>query len=363
MIDKYPKEIIVYKTPTPSYKKLFWLLLGKSENLPSASLKTTPDDTLIKRLLFWGRKNFITPDMRRIWNKNAYKAAKVLLKEEKFEAIITTGPPHSTHLIGLQLKKKYNLKWIADFRDPWTNITYNANEKRNSIIKYIDKNYEKMVLTKADVVVTVSDIFSKNLSLGNRMTIPNAFDPDDFSHIEYKRSDVFRIKYIGTLPEGRMKPAIEAVNWILEYNEIKNHIEITFIGTFKNEPPELKDKIINIPFVEHHKAIEHAVNSDVLFLIINQEKKNEGILTHKLYDYIGSKTFIMAIGPKNTELDEILITSKAGILIDYHEKDKFIEVLDDLYKKWCNGEVIKNKNDVSDYSVNKSAEKYAASLS
>ena len=360
-IDKYPREINVCRAHTPSYKKLFWLLLGKSESLPSASLKTTHNDTLIKRIVFWGRRNFIAPDMRRIWNSNAYKAAKELLKKDKFEAIITTGPPHSTHLIGMQIKKKFGLKWIADFRDPWTNITYNANEKRNFIIKYLDAKYERKVLTKADVVVTVSDVFSQNLSIGKRMTIPNAFDPEEFAHIIYKRSDVFRIKYIGTLPEGRMKPALEAVNWLLEYNQrrgINRNIEITFVGTFQNESLEFKEKIINIPFVEYHKALEHTVNSEILLLFINREKKNTGILTHKLYDYIGSKTFIIAVGPKNTELEAILKNSQAGVLIDYHEKDKFMEVLDDIYQKWCKGDDLKNKNDVSEYSVINSAEKY-----
>ena len=353
-------QITLIRIKTPIYHKIYNFILGKKERLPSGSLKTKGEDPILKKILYWVRRHFIAPDARVFWNNNAINAAKKVLSIQKHDIIITTGPPHSTHLIGANVIKHFDIKWIADFRDPWTNITYNINEKKNFFIKKIDYLLEKRVISKADVVVTVSNVFAQNLLTGNKRIIPNAFDNEDFIGIDYQQSNSFRIKYIGTLPESRIKPAQNIVNWIIEYlnqNQIDD-IEISIIGAFQNVPNDFKDKVMNIPFVTHKKAIEECINSEILLLIINQESFNEGIITHKLYDYLGSKSIIFAIGPKDTELEKILLDSKGGILFSYTDKSYFLESLDITYKKWKKGMDIKNKTDVSKYSMDNIAKMY-----
>lgn len=360
LVDYQSNEIKVHRTKTHSYKPFFQRLLGQGEPLPSGSLKTSSSDSFVKKSLFWARTQLVAPDMRILWNNHAYKKAENILVSGIYDAVITTGPPHSTHLIGLRLKEKYPIKWIADFRDPWTDITYNVNQKRNKIIDYIDKDLEKKVLSKADVVVTVSKIFAENLEARKKVIVPNAFDEEAFRGVFYEKADFFRIKYIGTLPEGRIKPMTKVVEWISEYKdkyEIKD-FQISFIGAFPKEPEWLEGKIQNIPFVTYEKSLDECVNAEILLLIINQEDKNEGIITHKLYEYIASKTFILAIGPKNTEVEEILNDTKAGILVSYDEKELFLSVFVDKYNLWKASTSSKNTKKNLSYSVSKTAQQY-----
>ena len=115
-------------------------------------------------LSYFVRGNFFVPDARVNWAKSSIKHALKIVKTNKIEKIITTGPPHSTHLIGLHLKKQLNVKWIADFRDPWSDIFYVKSFYRLSFAKKRDKRLEMSVLSNSDAVITTtSENFHKDL--------------------------------------------------------------------------------------------------------------------------------------------------------------------------------------------------------
>ena len=119
-----PNGIKVIQTQTPTFGKLFKKINGKISDVPYGSLEKGSNDSAMKKFFIWFRLNLVIPDARTLWNKYAYKTASKELLTNKYDAVITSGPPHSTHLVGLKLKKKYNIKWTADFRDPWTKIDY-----------------------------------------------------------------------------------------------------------------------------------------------------------------------------------------------------------------------------------------------
>ena len=366
LLNKVSNEIRVIRTKTPSFGKMLKSLLGEKENLPYGSLQTTEKDPFLKKLLYQIRVQMVSPDARLLWNQSAFKVAEKTLRTGMYHAIITTGPPHSTHLIGLKLKNKYNVKWIADFRDPWSKIYYLENESRNAIVKQIDSYLEKKVLDKADAVVTVSDKFSSSLCSGNKKIIPNAFDPDDFTTKYYRKTTRFRIKFVGALTESRKHEVLNTLCWIDEYAKEKqiDNIEFTLIGAFESPPKNIKRKIPNLhfrnlKFIEHEKVIDECVSSEMLLLVINKAKNNEGILTYKLYEYIGSRTFIMGVGPQNSDVRNVLSEMKGGEIFDYHEKDEFICKFNDLYEKWQRGECIKNTSDISEFSLPSICSKYA----
>ena len=358
LLKKISPEVRVIRTKTPTFKQLFNYLLGKEEKIPYGSLQISENDSFLKKMIFLIRTQFVIPDARVIWNQYAIKAAEKTIMSGMYEVVITTGPPHSTHLIGLKLKKKYGIKWIADFRDPWTKIYYLESEKRNIIIKYFDKLMEKRVIAKADAVVTVSENVANVLSNRDKMIIPNAFDPDDYYDKNYIRSEKFRIKFVGALTDSRKKEVLRTLFWFDDYAE-KNgvtNIEFSFIGAFEKNPTDIQKKlphikIRNLPFVKHEKVIEECINSETLLLVINISANNKGILTYKLFEYIGSKTYILGIGPDDSDVQKILNQLNAGTLLHYNSKDKFLEIFDNLYQKWASGKSVKNISDINEFSL------------
>jgi len=365
LLNKIPQEIEVIRVKTPKYSKLFRLFTGKDAKLPYGSLETTKKDPLLKRLLFWLRLQFISPDMRVMWNKNAFKSAESLIKSNKYEVIITTGPPHSTHLIGARLKKRHNILWITDFRDPWVNMYYLQTERRNFIIKYIDKKYEKRVLQKADSVVTVSHGY-KDLIASKAIVIPNAFAPSDYTHTTYERADQFRITFVGALTASRKEEVLTTITHIDTWAADNNicNILFTLIGSETEiDTTNLQAiSVRNMPPTTHKNVITECINSDVLFLAINQVKNNAGIMTLKLYEYIGSGTFIMGLGPKDSEVRGVLENLQGRGFFAYDQMQSFLGLLSEIHSRWQAGENIRNNNQRLEFSIQATSKLYAQEL-
>jgi len=365
LLNKIPPEIEVIRVKTPRYGQILRLFTGKDAKLPYGSLQTTKNDPLGKRIIFWSRLQFISPDMRVLWNKKALKVAESLIKSNKYEVVVTTGPPHSTHLMGARLKKRLSIRWIADFRDPWTAMYYYQNVKRNPLIKYIDRKNENNVLQTSDSVVTVSQGYKELLDTKARV-IANAFDPDDFAGITYQRTDTFRITIGGALNSSRDNEVIKAIlninAWAKEQQI--NNIVFTLIGsnTQINLTYLKTIGLRNLPPTTHNKVITECVNSEVLFLPINQAKNNAGNLTLKLYEYIGSGTFIMALGPKDSEVRGVLDELQGKGFFEYNQMPAFLCLLSEIYDKWQTGENIRNNQRRLEFSIQATSEVYAQEL-
>nr|HPI71390.1 glycosyltransferase [Tenuifilaceae bacterium] len=153
------------------------------------------------RLSIWIRGNCFIPDPRVLWIKPSIRFLKKYICKNGIEAIVTTGPPHSMHLIGMALKKKLNIAWVADFRDPWTNIDFIDNLKLNSRSLAKHLHLEKQVVESADCVVVVSPQMKKDFEGYNPKqveVITNGFDADDFPKNVQKRDEQFTITHVGT---------------------------------------------------------------------------------------------------------------------------------------------------------------------
>lgn len=364
LMDEIPNDLKVIRTKTPTFKNAFRLLAGKNEPLPFGHLNTGKKDSFLKKLMFWIRSQIVFPDARVIWNKNAFLAAEKAILNGIYEAVITTGPPHSTHLIGLKLKKKYNLKWIADFRDPWTNIYYYQMQKRNPLVNKIDLYLEKKVISQADRVISVSQQIIDLLPPGKKKVIPNSFDPDDFVHAEYKRKQSFRIKFIGALTPSRKEIVFEFMKKLSELN--RPSIEISLIGAGLNEKIDQSFPGITIRdtgFISHQEVIQECVDSELLLLVINQTAHNEGILTYKLFEYIGAKTAVLGIGPTEGDAAKILTSCEAGQMFDYDQYTQMFSWMDSFYKKWEQNQSVKCRNDLTRFSAPFIASQFADTLS
>jgi glycosyltransferase involved in cell wall biosynthesis len=318
-------EIIKTKASGPFglYKKI------RGKKIPQSGFAGEAKPNFLERIMRFIRGNFFIPDARIGWNKFAIKAALEIIQKYQIDCVITTSPPHSTQLIGLELKKKFNIQWISDLRDPWTDIYYNKELFRTLWAKKRDSKFETLCLKHADQLVVVSDSIArlfekKNPIVSSKISvIPNGFDESDFENAETLNTEINYISYIGNL--GPNYP-IEA--FLIEFRIfVKNqpNWKLRFVGNvFEEVKTSIKnlnilDYVEFIPYVEHAKAIEFMLNSKALLLIIPNTKENEGILTGKIFEYMASKKPIIFIGPEKGNAAMILKNTSIVSINSYNQ--------------------------------------------
>ena len=330
-----PKNTPVYLTktfePYNYYKKI------NKKEIPYAGFANEGNPNLIQKTARFIRGNFFIPDARKGWNKFAYAKALEVIEKENIDTVITTSPPHSTQLIGLKLKKEFNINWIADLRDPWTDIYYYESMLHTKWAKLKDKAYEKEVIEKADQLIVVSDSIKQLLATkSDKITpskiniIPNGYDSDDFKIDEIQKDDSFVISYTGTITKDY--PNDSLIKALIETNS-----KINFTGQADELTKENFGDIANFNnHVSHEDIIKVLLKSDLLVLIIPKIENNKGILTGKLFEYLGAKKPILCIGPTNGDAAKIIEECKAGKSFDYSDsKGMFnfiMEVQESIFK-------------------------------
>ena len=312
----------------------------------------------------WIRGNLFIPDARCWWVKPSVRYLKSYLKEHPVDAIISTGPPHSMHLIAMKLKEELGIPWIADFRDPWTEIDYYDDLH---LTRWADRKHhrlEREVLEKADKVVTVAPDGAKRLGrLGNRnvRTIYNGFDRDDDAQTPVSISDTFTLTYLGVLskiqnPEQFWQVLGELVK---EDEEFSKKLKIKLIGQIDNsvvrsiEEQGLSGYVALSPYVPHDQVSEVHRSSTLLllFLMPDSEPRAKGLLTGKLFEYMASGRPILCIGPEDGDAAHILKETHTGQTVNFEDKKKMKEVIKDLYQKYLkNGLPSNESQEVEKYS-------------
>lgn len=350
LLDKLPTGIEIIRTYTPVFGTIWKKLAGKGKSIPYGSLDNSKSTSLLEKLMYWLRLNIIFPDARVVWNRYAKTKALSLCRTKGFDWVITTGPPNSTHLIGLYLKKQIKTKWITDFRDPWTQIYYLKRNKQNLLIIAINKYLEKKVVQTADLNIIVSNAIAKQLPDSKKFIFYNGFDETQFSNVQYIKDKAFRIKFIGQLTEG------QDINTLLIYlsGKTREHaienISFSFVGTRKMALPDLHFDAEFLEFMPHEQAIKEMVNSELLILIINDYIGNQGMLTTKIFEYIASRTPILCIGPMDGEAASLIRQTHSGYVTGKVNDEMWCYV-EGLYTNWQASEVVRSDHDISQWSV------------
>src|SRR5450759_449902 len=333
-----PSSIKVYSTPAINYFGIYKKDISK---IPSAGFANSIDNTLKGKLLRFIRGNFFLPDPRKGWNKYAFKKACELIETEGIKNIITTSPPHSTQLVGLKIKKKYPaLNWIADLRDPWTDIYYYKQFYPTFFSKLIDLGYEESVLRNADKIITVGaslkNLFSAKVKGIESKTevITNGYDKDDFSGMIAETPSKFTITYVGTLSD--IYPVDGFLNALYSFKEKGNEFILRFIGTVSQKQKDLIQSktgasiVEFIPYVDHTEAIKYMLNTSVLLLIIPDHQSNKSIITGKLFEYLASGKPIVCLGPADGDAAVIIEITGHGITFSYADSKGISEYLSTL---------------------------------
>jgi glycosyltransferase involved in cell wall biosynthesis len=344
LVAKLPQSIKVLRSKPLGFGAL-WRMFGNKE-LPYGSLKTNNADSTFKRVVYWLRLNLVVPDMRLGWNRSAYQMAEKELMTNNYDMLITTGPPHSTHLVGLKLKDRFGVRWCTDFRDPWSEIYYLKLSPPSQVTMMLHRYLEKKVISRADVNYIVSSGIAKTLPPGNKVILYNGYNPQDFADKSYLISDRFRIKYVGQLTAGQNpKPLFDA----LEGLKTLERVELSFIGT--REIPSSSMNIKQLPFCKHDAAIDEMVNAELLVLIINNYPGNEGMLTTKLFEYIASRTPILCLAEPGGEAESIISQSDSGLTCN--DVNQISEYISHLYELWQQGKPLRCSGDIAFIDVNR----------
>jgi len=363
LANEIPQNTQVYRTNTTEPFNFYKKVAGKS-NVPFGGFTNEAKAGIKDKIFRFIRGNIFIPDPRKGWNSHAYQKCVDIIKSEKIELIFTSSPPHSTQLIGLKLKKNFGLPWIADLRDPWTDIYYYKRLNHTSIAKGIDRSYEKAVLESCDKILVVSNTIKemfvqKSDLIGEQkiVAIPNGYDEDDFQSPSTPSANEFIITYTGTLTaDYEIEVLFKALKKVKENNP---HIKykMRFVGGID---PEIMNDVESLglsecleimPYVTHTESVNYLMKSTVLLLAIPNIEKSKGILTGKLFEYLAAKKPIICIGPKQGDAAKIVDESKAGKVFEYENDESLSEYLEELSLRWSeNPNIDLGDSDISAYS-------------
>ncbi|WP_422091989.1 glycosyltransferase family 4 protein [Tenacibaculum ovolyticum] len=332
-------------------------IFKKKETKTSAGF-LNPNPTFFGKILQYIRANYFIPDARKFWIKPSVKYLEKYLKENKIDAIITTGPPHSLHLIGLALKKKINIKWIADFRDPWTAIDYfhQLPLTKKSIKKH--HQLEQEVLANADASLVVGETMKANYKTfsNNIHVVTNGYDSEKNEKVVSVLDAKFSITHIGLMNSDRNPKVLwKALSELSEENNsFKNDLEIKLIGKLSDDVLADLEKykfksVEKINYVPHKEVQQYQRNSQVLLLAVNNVPSAKGIITGKIFEYLQAKRPILAIGPEDGDLAVILKNTNSGTIVDFNDKEAIKRTVLSLYKIYKENTLQVSSKDIEQY--------------
>jgi glycosyltransferase involved in cell wall biosynthesis len=360
---RYPKEDKTLLDEVPENTKVLkhsiWepadLLFWKKKKSQKGGISNASKNSFLSFI----RGNFFIPDPKVFWVNSSVKFLQEYLNSNKVDVIISTGPPHSMHLIAQKLHKKNKLKWIADFRDPWTDLYYNKDFNERLFAKKKNKILEKLVLKNADCVLTVSESLKEQFSINARRVevITNGYDNEIRSAEDTVLDKLFTISYIGLLPkQSNPKLFFKVLQELCSQNEdFKNDLKLNFIGDISDDvrvevlKNNLEKNTSFKGYVDHEKAIEFQNKAQVLLLLIPNIEKSKGILTGKLFEYLIAKRPILAIGPEDGDLAEILKETDSGILIDFSNREQLSSEILKFYHQYKKGNLKVNSKNIGKY--------------
>ena len=346
--------------PYSAYKKLIGQ--KKEDKIQTGFLTENKKPKLMERLSIWVRGNLFIPDARKFWIKPSVKNLSNYLNENKVDVIVSNGPPHTTHMIGLALKKKFNIPWLADFRDPWTNIDF---YDKLMLSKWADKKHHRLedaVIKHADALVTVSPNWAKDFKEQSKHdfnVIYNGFDEKDFSDKEVELDQKFSIVHIGSMNKDRNPHNLwEVLGEICsEIEGFSKDLEIKMVGptdiAIKNALIEnnLSENINKIDYVPHSEVVTYLLGAQLLLLPINDTPNSLGVIPGKLFEYLAARRPIICIGPLKGDSCRIINETQAGYTFSFNNKSDLKSALISLYNEYTEtGKVESSSNSIEKFT-------------
>ena len=337
------KAIIIKKRILEPYGLASLFSKKNTQKISSGIIPNQRKQSLLQKILLYIRGNAFIPDARVLWVKPSIKFLEKYTQENKIDTIITTGPPHSLHLIGLGLKEKLNVNWIADFRDPWTTIGYHDELKLSAKSAQKHKELESKVLNTADSILVTSATTKKEFQSLTKQpihVITNGYDVEKVEKVQL--DEKFTLAHIGSFLSQR-NPRIlwKCLKEIIKENkQFKADFQLKLIGAVSQEVLDtisefrLESYVNNLGYVSHKEAVLHQRSSQVLLLIEINSEETKSIIPGKLFEYMVSERPILALGPENSDFESIIKATNTGVFHQYDEYDELKQTILDFYEKY-----------------------------
>ncbi len=361
LLEEVSEDIEVERIKTLEPHQWYNLIRGKSSKTVEEGMSTIKDSqNPIEMIANRIRSLFFVPDARMGWNLRALPKIRKIIRDEKIDTIITTGPPHSTHLMGYRLKKKFALKWIADLRDPWTTMYYNAYLKMPEYSKRKDRRLENKVIRFADAITVVGpgmkeEFIDRN---SNVFVIYNGYDDADVEFLNTesdqlakKDSEYFRLSYVGNFKIGQDHDALwQAISELVSADEeFGQYFRLEFTGNVNQYTREnlikhnLEHNVVFHGYLPHRMAMRKMRQAQMVLFITSNTKGNQKLVTGKIFEYLASATPIFAIGHPSGDAAEILQECQRESIMDFNQKTTYKKRLSSLFSDWFNNRNLPEK--------------------
>ena len=367
-----PLEAEIVKTHIFEPYGIYRKLMGKGSSTDLKALTSAGSDgnevnpvnggkkSWKQKLSLYIRGNFFIPDPRIMWVRPSVKFLKSYLKKHPVDAIVSTGPPQSMHLIGLELSKATGLPWLADFRDPWTKIFYFKHLELTPRSEAKHQALEKKVVDGATRVIAVSPMVKKDFEAITSTPvelITNGFDEEDFND-PFEADEYFNITHTGLFasdgdPEILWKVLAAKCQ---EDKEFRKLLRIRLVGKTDQEIVNsietvgLGPNLVNLGYQSHEVAVREQRNASVLILPLRKEPEYEAVLPGKLFEYLASRRPILGIGQTDGAMAQVVRNTGSGIVYDWNEEQKIRRWVDFSWEEFKNHELLDNATDISMYS-------------
>jgi len=358
-VNDVPKDVKIYKHKIKEPYRIASLFSSKKTKRISSGIIQSKNQSFIEKILLWVRGNLFIPDARKFWVKPSVNYLKDVLDKEGIDTIITTGPPHSVHLIGYYLKQSMTLNWLADFRDPWTTIGYHKKLKLTTSAEKKHKKLEADVLNAANKIIVTSNTTKeefKRITDKPIQVITNGFDGEV---VNAKQLDsLFTISHIGSLLSGRNPIKLWEVlaELVQENQDFKKALMLQFIGVVSDEilatitEVGLQDYIEVVGYVSHQKALEYQKASQVLLLVEIDSQDTIGIIPGKLFEYMAAKRPLLGVGPRDWEVAGIVKETNTGSIFNHSDDIALKNVLLSWFENYRKGELMITSSNIEQYS-------------
>ncbi|WP_203258650.1 glycosyltransferase family 4 protein [Hyunsoonleella ulvae] len=331
---------------------------GRADTISKGIISEARKQSLVEKLMLFVRGNFFIPDARVGWVKPATSFLLDFIPKHNIETVITTGPPHSMHLIGLQLKQKLGIKWLTDFRDPWTTIGYHKQLKLTKSSQRKHKSLEAQVLTNTDqIIVTSSATKQEFQQITERPieVITNGYDDETSGSVEIDTK--FTLSHIGSLlskrnPEILWKSISELA---AEYDDFKKDFQLNLVGFVSEtviqsiEKHNLTNYTNKVGYISHLESIKYQKKSQILLLIEIDSEDTRSIVPGKLFEYMISNRPIIAIGPKGSDIEHIISKTNTGVFFNYQDLKSLKKTILEYYKLYKSGNLKTNPIGLQQY--------------
>ena len=351
LLGDVPEDVDVVRTRAPDPFGLYGRLTGKGSGaVPTGAVD---DAGALARLALWVRANVFLPDARVGWVPFAVRAGKRILKRalrahRPFAAVVTSGPPHSVHLIGQRLQK-VGTPWVADFRDPWTAINFYHDLPMSRAARALDARLERAVLRSADAVTTVSPTWARllertgGLEDGTVHVVHNGVDKQDLAAAEDAevRRDAFVLAHVGSLYATRDPEAVwEAIRQLRVEGAVPDLV-VRLVGrtdpAIRAAAEATGASVEAVEYVTHDRAVREMASAALLLLSIEPFPAEDGMITGKLYEYLASGRPVLGVGPPSGDAADLLAEAGGGAMFARGDADGIARAIRAHYDDWASG--------------------------